>query len=176
LFLLGLIVAACGVGPTSGPDQPPNPTQATVDAGRFQLTFEVARTTARPGDEIKGVATLRLRDGGPGALSGSGTGLLGFSFHEVGGAGRSLDPVFTADCVPYRISIDKPIVSPIVRSGGYSGEEPDADFKRSMLEGSALRLPAGTWNITAAAGFVDGANCEGQSQSIAVTVQVEVIE
>ena len=174
--LLGLVVAACGGGPTSAPDERPNPTQAAVDVGRFQLTFDVARTTARPGDEIEGVATLRLLESGPGALSGSGSGLLGFSFHEVGGEGRSLDPAFTADCAPHRISIDKPIVSPIVRSGGYSGDEPDADFKRSLLEASTLRLPAGTWNITAQAGFIDGANCEGESLSLAVTVQVVVTE
>jgi hypothetical protein len=178
-FLLGVIVACCGAGcgagTTSGPDESPNPTQATVEAGRFQLTFEIARTVGRPGDVIEGVATLRLLENGPGALSGSGSGLLGFSFHEVGGAGRSLDPVFTSDCAPYRISVDKPISSPIVRSGGYSADEPDAEFKRSLLEGSVLRLPAGTWNITAQAGFIDGANCEGQSQSIAVSVQVRVI-
>jgi hypothetical protein len=175
-LLIALIVASCGSGPTSAPDQSTNPVRATVTAGRFEMTFEVNRTSARPGDLIEGTATLQLLHSGPGALSGSGSGLIGFSFHEVGGAGRSLDPIFTADCAPHRISIDHPIVSPIVRSGGYSGDEPDAEFKRSLLEGSDLRLPPGTWEITAQAGFVDGANCEGQVQSIPVTIRVVVAE
>jgi hypothetical protein len=173
-LLLALMATGCGSGPTSGPDQPPNPMHSTATAGRFEMTFDVSRTSARPGDAIEGLATLRLLRTGPGALSGSGSGLIGFSFHEVGGAGRSLDPALTADCAPHRISIDKPITSPIVRSGGYSGDEPDAEFKRSLLEGSDLRLPAGTWDITAHSGFVDGANCQGEGQSISVTIRVVV--
>jgi hypothetical protein len=173
-FVVALVVAGCGSGATSAPDQPANPKQATVADGRFELTFEVARTSARPGDAIEGQATLRLVENGPGALSGSGSGLIWFSFREVGGEGRSLDPAGTADCAPYRIGLDKPIVSPVVASGGYFGDEPDAAPKKSLLDSSRLRLPTGTWEITAAAGFVDGANCEGESHAIPVTIRVVV--
>lgn len=176
LSLIALIVVGCTTGPTTPPNQSPDPTQATVDDGRFQVTFVVARTTLRPGDTIDGVATLHMLHAGPGELSGSGTGVFGFSFHEVDGAGRGMDPVFTADCVPYRIGIDLPITSPIVKSGAVSGDEPDAAFKSSFLKDSGVRLPVGTWDITAQAGFVDGANCDGEGHTIKATVRVHVTE
>lgn len=174
--LMTLVLAGCSAGPTTPADQSPDPTHATIEEGRFQLTFEVARTTLRPGDAIDGVATLRLLQPGPGALSGSGTGVLGFSFHEVGGAGRTVEPVFTADCVPHRIGVGTPITSTIVKSGAVSGSEPDAAFKRSFLDDPLVHLPIGTWDITAQASFVDGANCDGQGHSIRATVRVRVTE
>ena len=174
--LVALLLVGCTAGPTTPADQSPDPTHSTVDEGRFQLTFVVARTTLRPGDAIDGVATLRLLQPGPGALSGSGTGVLAFSFHEVGGAGRAVEPVFRADCVPHRIGVGQPITSTIVKSGAVSGSEPDAAFKRSFLDDPLVHLPIGTWDITAQAGFVDGANCEGQGHSIRAAVRVLVTE
>jgi hypothetical protein len=174
--LVALVIAGCSAGPTTPADRLPDPTHSTIEDGRFQLTFVVARTTLRPGDAIEGVATLRLLQPGPGALSGSGTGVLAFSFHEVGGAGRTVDPVFTADCVPHRISVERPITSTIIKSGAVSGSEPDAAFKQSFLDDPLVHLPIGTWDITAQAGFVDGANCEGQGHSIRATVRVRVTE
>jgi hypothetical protein len=138
------------------------------------MTFAVNRATFRPGDSIEGVATLRLIAPGPGALSGSGSGLVGFAFHEVGGEGRGMDPAATSDCAPYHISIDMPITFAIVKSGGVSGDEPDAAFKRAFLDGPIVRLPAGTWDITARASFTDGAACEGPSIDIPATVRVVV--
>ena len=102
--------------------------------------------------------------------------MLAFSFHEVGGAGRSVEPVFTADCVPHRIGVERPITSTIVKSGAVSGSEPDAAYKRSFLDDPLVHLPIGTWDITAQAGFVDGANCEGPGHSIRATVRVRVTE
>lgn len=102
--------------------------------------------------------------------------MLAFSFHEVGGAGRSVEPVFTADCVPHRIGVERPITSTIVKSGAVSGSEPDAAYKRSFLDDPLVHLPIGTWDITAQAGFVAGANCEGPGHSIRATVRVRVTE
>lgn len=175
-LLAALIVAACTAGTTTAPDQSPDPTHSTVDEGRFQVTFSIARTTLRPGDAVDGSATLRLVRNGPGALSGSGSGIFSFSFHEIGGDGRSLDPVFRADCVPYRLGVESPIVSGIMKSGAVSGDEPDAAFKRALLDDPGVRLPSGLWDISAVAGFVDGSNCEGEGHSIMATVRVRVTE
>jgi hypothetical protein len=175
-WLAALILAGCSVGPTTPADRSPDPTHSTVEDGRFRVAFIVARTTLRPGDAIDGVATLSLLQNGPGALSGSGTGVFGFSFHEVGGGGRGIDPVFTADCTPYRIGVEQPITSAIIKSGAVSGAEPDAAFKSSFLDDPIVRLPIGMWDITAQAGFVDGANCEGEGHSIKATVRVQVTE
>jgi hypothetical protein len=66
--------------------------------------------------------------------------------------------------------------STIIKSGAVSGDEPDAAFKSLFLNDRVVRLPVGTWDITAQAGFVDGANCEGQGHTIKATVRVHVTE
>jgi hypothetical protein len=50
----------------------------------------------------------------------------------------------------------------------------NAAFVRAFLEGEGTHLPAGTWDITAIAGFVDGRACSGQPHKTRATVRVTV--
>jgi len=165
-----LLVAACGSSTSQGT---PDPQTATVVDGRFELRFTVDRTTLKPDDSITGTAELRMNAGGSGALSGSSQ-LFGFEFAEVGGEHRVVTPAYRSDCAPHQVGSDSPLTTGIVKSGRTVGNGPNDAFVRDFLEGREVHLPAGQWDITAIAGFIDGRACSGQPHAIRATVRVTV--
>ena len=173
LLAVALGLAACGPGTTTPADVTPDPRTATALDGRFELRFTVDRTTLRTGDDISGTAELWLKAGGSGALSGS-SDLFSFEFMEIGGQNRAVAPVVSTDCSPHQVGADRPLTSPILKSGGVADGNANAEFVRQFLEGPEIHLPAGTWDITAIAGFVDGRSCAGLRHSIRATVRVTV--
>lgn len=158
---------------TTPNDVPPDPVTASAIDGRFELRFTVDRTTLKTGDNISGTAELWLKAGGSGTMSGS-TDLFGFEFVEVGGQQRAVTPVLSADCSPHQLGTDHPLTSPIAKSGGVQAGNANAEFVRQFLEADGIRLPAGQWDITAIAGFIEGRACAGLPHTIRATVRVTV--
>jgi len=184
MTVLALILSACGgPGPTPvvTPASTPSPSatdaaaQVTDTSGPFRLTFVLPRISRTSNEAITGEATLALTDGTATTIYGSGTGLLAFGFQEVGGA-RTMGPAWTLDCRSHPLAADQPMVSAITKSGGYSEEQPDAAFYRSFFWDPAVRLPAGTWDITAVAEFAEGAGCAGAHHALSATVRVHVTD
>jgi hypothetical protein len=170
---LAAVALACAPGTTTPADVTPDPQTVTAPKGRFEVRFTVDRSTLRTGDNITGTAELWLKAGGSGVLSGS-SDLFAFEFMEVGGQQRAVAPVVSTDCSPHQVGSDRPLTSPIVKSGGVAAGNANADFVRQFLEGREIHLPAGTWDITAVAGFVDGRSCSGLPHAIRATVRVTV--
>lgn len=166
-LLLAVAPVACGPSTVTPPEVTPDPMTTTVVSGRFEVRFTIDRTTLRTGDNITGLAELRMRAGGTGALSGSGSGLIGFDYMEVGGEHRRATSVHTSDCAPHQIGSDAPITTTLYQAGsGDTGIFPP---------GRDVRLPAGEWDVTAITHFVDGRGCTGQPYDIRATVRVRVI-
>jgi hypothetical protein len=75
------------------------------------------------------------------------------------------------DCKPYRLDVDRPITSPIVKSAGWGADDPNADFYYTWIKSEPeVHLPAGIWTITAFAWFTQGELCNGQSYVLRATV------
>lgn len=175
--------------PSSPPSSPPpssppaasasSPTAAREEAedieGRFRLTLTLPRTTWASDEHITGEAVLALIDGDLAELSVAGNGPLEFVFTEIGGR-REMGPAWDTVCDSARLTADIPIAGPIRKSGGYGEGEPDADFYRSFFTDPLVRLPAGDWDITAIAEFIDGRGCVGTDHSMRATVRVHVTE
>ena len=83
-------------------------------------------------------------------------------------------PAWRADCAPHDISTDHPLTSAITKSGGWSGEEPNAAFYRSFFADPIVRLPVGDWDITAIAQFVDGEGCPGAAHELQATLRLRI--
>ena len=86
-----------------------------------------------------------------------------------------VEPVTTADCGHSEISTDAPIVSDLNKSGGFSDDDPDAAFLRDFLMAPDVRLPAGTWDISAIAQYAESSDCSGGMRGMRATVRVEVV-
>jgi hypothetical protein len=167
-----ILVGCTSARPTATPAPPASPRIEVLDEP-FLLTFQLPKSTWQAGEAIDGTASLKLATGDVSDLGGSGSGLLGFEFREVGGS-RLVSPIWTADCRPYKLERGQPLTSPLKRSGGYANEDPNADFIRAFLADTVTRLPAGRWKITAFASFVEGAGCTGASREIRATIPVVI--
>ena len=171
---IALAVAACGTpGPTIDPAAPTGRVEAGAVEGRFQVTFAIDRGVVRSSEPVKGEARLLLLAPGGANLSGPSSVFV-FDFMEVGGEGRHVAPVWDAVCAPHRVTANTPIASPILKSGAVTG--PQAGFIADFLKGTDVRLPRGTWDITAIAMFVDGEGCQGVNHTIQASVRVHVSE
>src|SRR3954454_25100406 len=127
--------------------------------GRFRLVFDLPKDSWTTGEAIDGDAVLTVIGSGGVNVSGSGGGLIGFAFHEVGGK-RRVDPTWSADCGPYRL--DHGASTQIKKSGAFDPAEPDADFYGSFFADPQVHLPPGDWIISAVADFIEQAGCTGQ--------------
>ncbi len=173
-ILLVLALAACDSStPTSPPAPSSSPVTATDTQGRFRLTFQMPRDTWATSESLTGQAQLALTQGASAALSGSGSGPLGFAFAEVGGT-RQMGPGWTADCAQHSLSADAPISSGFRKSGGWSDDQPDAAFYRGFFNDPLVHLPPGTWDISAIASFIDGAGCRGADIELQATIRVTI--
>lgn len=170
VLVLALIVSACGGSSALGT---PDPATSTVTQGKFALTFTIDRATVHPTDSVTGAATLTLLAPGTDTFSGP-SALVNFEFAEVGGAGRDVVPVIAQDCTVHAVASQEGIVTQIAKSGSVV-DGPNADWYRQFLADPLVHLPAGDWDITAIAGFVDGRGCSGQSYDMRVTIRVHVI-
>jgi hypothetical protein len=175
-IVLAIFLAACAAtpSPTSSPSLTGPPATAEDVEGLFHLAFTLPRTTWSVGESIEGQSQLSLSAGAPVTIVGSGGGVLGFGFAEVGGR-RQMGPAWTADCANHPLAADRPIVSPITKSGGYSDDQPDAAFYRAFFADPLIHLPAGEWDITAVAEFVER-ECGGPGHTLEATIRVRVTE
>jgi hypothetical protein len=173
LAVLACGLIGCGSSNTTSTDVTPDPQTVSAVDGRFEVRFTVDRTTLKPGDNISGTAELVLKAGGSGVISGS-SDLFSFEYVEVGGQQRTVVPVISGDCSPHQLGTDKPLTARLFKSGAADAAGTNGDFVRQFLDGDVINLPAGTWDITAVAGFVDGRACSGLPHKVRSTVRVTV--
>jgi hypothetical protein len=179
---VAIVVAACA-GPPNGSSTPAAPSssaaqgsaypvRAEASDGPFQLVFELPAATWQAGQPIDGRASLGIATGGA-DVGGSGSGLVGFEFREVGGH-LQVGPAWTSDCRQYHLDAGAPLVTEIVKSGGFAAEDPDAAFYRSFFADPLVRLPAGTWEIAAVADFTEGGACDGAQHTMQAPITVTI--
>jgi hypothetical protein len=135
----------------------PGPATAFASDGPFQLELELPRTTFSTAEPVTGQGILSTIDGSDVAVAGSGSGLITFSYSEIGGR-RSMGGEATADCRPYTIAADDPMTEQLTHSASWSSDDPDAAFYEAFAQGPDVRLPPGAWQVTARATFL-GADC-----------------
>jgi hypothetical protein len=173
LSLTLLLVAGCTlVFPDAPPAMPaidPGPVVAGSTDDRFRLTLTLPSATWSAEAAIEGEAVLAV-DQGAVELGGSGGGLIGFRYSQVGGR-IVVDPIWTADCATHHLTAAEPIRAPLAKSGGWSEDDPDAAFYQEFLQADGVRLLPGLWDITAIAA---GGCGDGPAVSLETTVRILV--
>lgn len=159
----------------TGPTISGDPVMEEDSDDSFRLTLEVDQDRYRAGQEIAAMATLTYL--GPGdtivARGSSNPGLIGFAV-EGDDPRIRITPAFTTDCAPHEMTRGVAVEYPFAKSGGYSPDEPLASFYEAYFDSSDLRLPAGTWTITAGGSwYVGDCGDELHQLSASVTVVIE---
>jgi hypothetical protein len=171
--LLGVLtcLSGCGDGGLTSANDAPLPV-AEVSNGHFRLALRATTARYAAGEPIAVGATLTYA--GPARqieVAGSGSGLVGFGVEQVDGNIKIL-PAGTADCHPWTLPRGDTII-PFQKSGGFSADDPGADFFEDYFHDPALRLPAGTWRISAEA-VIFPPDCDGPPTSLATSIEVTV--
>jgi len=91
----------------------------------------------------------------------------------VGGT-RRVDPVWTADCAQHLLEPATPIGSQLTKSGAVADTDPNAGFLRTFFADPLLHLPAGTWDITAIAQFIEAPACASGTRTMKATERITV--
>jgi hypothetical protein len=135
--------------------------------------------TAEPGTAVAGApidvnAVLTHDRADPLVVSGSGSGIVFFSVtREEDGLGSG-PPEMTGGCRRHELAAET--VVPFFPSGGYSRDDPNADFMEAYQQAPELTLPAGTWRIDVATFASLGEGCTGPLLRLEVSLTIVVTE
>lgn len=156
-----------------GPTVSGEPRSATDGGENFSLTISSSKDRYRAGELID--ISAELTNVGPDpVLEGSGSGtLVGFGLESVDGRIK-VEPLFTADCARHRFVRGEPDRYPFVKSGSSPDGDPMADFYDAYFSSRELRLPAGTWTISAQTTVYPTGLCDRSPDRLLASVTIEV--
>ena len=143
------------------------------DAG-FALSLRIGSDAVDAGAPLDVGATLTWEGAEPQAsIWASGSGPVSFGIKQVDGD-IVLDAVQTADCAQHDYTRGVAVPVPFRKSGGFSDDDPNADFYRVYFADPVLRLPTGRWRIAAGAGgFL--VPCEMDAPKVEIRLEAEVV-
>ena len=104
---------------------------------------------------------------------GSGSGPVSFGLEEVDGD-IVIGGIQTLDCAPHDYAHLVPVATPYSKSGGFTEEDPNADFYKAYFADPVLRLPAGKWKVTASAGGYL-APCEMDAPTVGINLEATIL-
>jgi hypothetical protein len=155
-----------------GPTMSGEPRSETDNDGPFELTITSDQDRYRAG-QVLGVRASLVYRGSSDTIAASGSGtLVGFG---LDGPGIAIRPLFTADCERLEFRRDQAVDYAFVKSGtGVPPGDPAAGFYESYFSSRDLRLPAGTWTISAQSVVYEGGQCRGSGHELSASVTIEV--
>jgi len=161
------VVAATGCSPA------PTPIVASARDGPFSLELRAPHPRWRAGQPID--VSIRIAYDGPGSevtVHGSGSGLVLPSLRQLDGR-LNMGAVGQADCVPYTLQRGENEIA-FAHSIAFPGADPDAAIYEAYSADPLLHLPAGTWRITAGAGFNEEQGCGGTRRKLTAEITIVV--
>jgi hypothetical protein len=170
-----VVVAACGQSPEPSPTGLPFLVEGR-DAG-FAMSMRLGSDVVDAGAPIDLSAVLMWEGANPTAtIWGSGMGPVSFGLTQIDGD-IALGGIMTADCGPHEFKRLVPVAVPYRKSGGWTDEDPNADFYRSFFadpNDPVLRLPAGQWRVTAmASGYLQP--CEMNAPAVDIKLEANLL-
>ena len=156
----------------TGPVIDGEPVSDEFDDGTFRLVLTAGQDRYRAGQLIDVTATVTYI--GPAdswTVRGSESGLVGFGVDSAS-LPVQIGPAFTSACSRYEFTRGVGVDFPFSKLSGFGGPESLNGFYRAYLSSDELRLPAGSWTITAA-GSIGACGDEYHELWASVTVEVE---
>ena len=149
--------------------------RSTVRDSTFELSLEASKGTFRADEPVLVSATLAYV--GPeqrAALSSEYRDALYFDLEQLDGPLDMSGGVSRLICHPSVLERGSPTTIPFQKAGAFDSATPDADFWRRYFAEPALRLPAGTWRVTAHLKTAIGTDCRTEDHEIATAISFKV--
>lgn len=181
---VALFVAGCLAAPTPtplGPDELPGPSNPELAAGTARQGDLALSVTAEPavvaaGETIGVTATISNEGEDPLVVSGPSSGVVFFSVTRLEDGLSSGPPAIEGDCALQAFAPGQPVGYRFKKSGIFTDDDADADFRRAYFRDPELRLPSGTWRIDISTAGVVGEECRGDPLAIEISLVVTVTE
>jgi hypothetical protein len=146
---------------------------ASDTSGAFTLELTMPHLDWNVGEPIvASSAVLLVQSSVPVKVSGA-TDLIVFGYAEVGGK-RSFGPASDLACATTTLDPATPNNVPIGKSGGWDPNNPADAWIVQFNNADGIRLPAGTWDVTAEAQFTEGSTCSATPHDLRATLRVVV--
>jgi hypothetical protein len=168
-----------GETPLPSDANPPEPTTASQPGttatdrdGDFGLVLEAGKPRYRPDEAIDVRAALTYH-GGENAIdfATDSAGPIQFGIREKVFGEIDMGGISLLTCDTSTLRRNEPLVERFQKSGGFSGEHPDAEMFRSWMEDPELRLPEGTWHLWASV----SAPCMGGEPAFSLHAEIEIV-
>ncbi len=177
------------VVPATTADTGAAPVEVRDADARFSLVLRADRSIYREGEAIDAVAVVEYLGPEPIVEVRSADGPVTFSVQEVGGDRSTGVIPSMLMCRTTSYERGSPRTHPWIKGGSYSNDNPAPNdaFVKAYLDigpdgraSDVLRLPAGTWTLTARLGIAAGPNltpdlCGGEPHDLIASVTIRVL-
>lgn len=168
--------ASCDVHaePLPSPSQPPDVSQSFTETdGDFELVLTSDKRVYRPDEPIRIEARLTYHGSQSSMVIGHDMGSpISFGIAEKVFGLIQVGGLSLLTCEPTTLVRDEPLIEPFRKSGGVlDGQPHDEEMVMAWMRDPVLRLPVGTWHVTASA----GSPCMGMGASFSVGGQLTIV-
>ncbi len=147
---------------------------AKTAVGIFDLMINADKVEYVTGEPIEIDAVLQYDGGDPLVeLWGVISLINGFGIKQLDGP-LVMGPGWDQPCLRHELQRREPLRVPYEKSAAWSDDDPNAGFYRDWLSDSELRLPGGTWLVTAYSEFAIGSDCAGPLVSLQASLVIVV--
>jgi hypothetical protein len=173
-----VLAAAVWLRPVgAGRPQATGPVVATEVLGPFELAIRSEHGQYAANEAIGVIATLTFHgpddsvdishDGGS-----SGGAPVRFGVEEPVTGNLKLEPISDLMCASSTLKRDVPLEVPFAKTGSFSDAGPLASAYEAYFKDPVLRLPAGTWHLSALADFGPGSACGQATVKMHATITI----
>jgi hypothetical protein len=158
--------------PSNEPVAEPPGLMSTDRDNDFELVLESEKARYRPDEAI--IVTASLAYTGEAKridVTTDASGPIQFGIREKVFGEIEVGGLSLLTCKTTTFTRGEPLSDPFQKSGGFSGDHPDAGMLRHWMEDPELRLPEGTWHVWAAA----SGPCMSAGPAFSVLAEIEIV-
>lgn len=157
---------------TAGATLATNTTLATDVDGDFSLTLQSDKARYLPDEPIDVTATLAFLGKDPSIeISHDSEGPVLFGIQEKVFGAIDVGTMSRLMCDRSVLERDHPVTESFKKSGGFSGDDPDAAVFEAWIKDPVFRLPRGTWHISA----VSASPCLSAAPAFSLRAEIVIV-
>jgi hypothetical protein len=172
---IGLVAVIAAVVVSRLPGSWPGGPYGEARHGDFVLTISAAKPDYVAGEPIDVEASFGYDGPEDSVELSTSHPITSFSVREVDGALKMVGDIPGA-CMLFELDRHQPLRRPFTKMGGWSRDDPNADFYDQWWRDPVFRVPAGVWEIVVHSEFHLGPGCAGERVTMEASIRLTIDE